>query len=464
MSSLARAADAVEPASTMRSVAATLRDLGRSARRRAAAAGLAALLVLPLGLSDGGYFGRALVTMTVALAATAGLALLVSPPRAVPRAFLVTTLALLSLAAWVGLSAVWAEPGAVGGLETRRCVLYVAALVAVWVVVDQHDGRGFLRALTGAVFTVVVAGLLERAISGVPIDPYYGGLLAEPVGYPNAFGVLAAMAAVLAIGLATPSARASRALLGIAATLVLALGLSGSRGGAMALATGVLALVALLPRRERWPCIGRAASALAIGGCAWEFTIAAGGAGAPLVIAAAGAAAIGAAVPTPGRRGTLAILCGLMLAAGVVVAMHPPSTTSSYRSAYWRAALAEARERPLLGSGAGSFYLSWREHRSVDTDVRDAHSLYVETLSELGPVGLALVLLAVAAPLATAVRRRGDPLVATAAAGFAVFAVHAGVDWDWEMPVVTLVALACAGTVLARRDDNGDVLMTRRRA
>jgi hypothetical protein len=40
--------------------------------------------------------------------------------------------------------------------------------------------------------------------------------------------------------------------------------------------------------------------------------------------------------------------------------------------------------------------------------------------------------------------------VATAAAGFGVFAVHAGIDWDWEMPVVTLAALGCAGAVLAR--------------
>ena len=40
--------------------------------------------------------------------------------------------------------------------------------------------------------------------------------------------------------------------------------------------------------------------------------------------------------------------------------------------------------------------------------------------------------------------------MATAAAGFAVFALHAGLDWDWEMPVVTLVALGCAGTVQPR--------------
>ena len=72
----------------------------------------------------------------------------------------------------------------------------------------------------------------------------------------------------------------------------------------------------------------------------------------------------------------------------------------------------------------------------------------------LGPVGLALVLAIVAIPIATAVRRRGEPLVAVSGAAFAVFAVHAGLDWDWEMPVVTLVALGCAAAVLTRPSDD----------
>jgi O-antigen ligase len=454
MSSFARATDG-RLGSTGHWVVRFVRDLARGGRHVVSAAALAAFLVLPLGLTDGGYFGRALPAMTVAFVAAAGLAALSAPAREMPRGLVATALALVALTAWAGLSSLWAVPGAAVELETRRCVLYVVALLAVWRIVDRRAGPPFLLALTSTIAMLAVVGVGMRAAAGVPVDPYYGGLLAEPVGYPNAVGVLAAMGALLAIGLAARFEAAARALQATASVLVLVLGLSGSRGGALALVGGMVVLLALSPRGDRWPCVGRAASALAVGGGAWVVTSAVGGSGPPLVIAAAGAATIGAAVPTPGRRGALALLCGLTLAVGVVAVTHPPSTTSSYRIAYWAAAAAEAHERPLLGSGAGSFFLSWREHRTAKTDVRDAHSLYVETLSELGPLGLAFVLVVIGAPLGAAVRRRGDPIAAAAGAAFASFALHAGLDWDWEMPVVTLVALGCAGALLTRRSLDG---------
>ena len=449
MSSSARANDRI-PAGAL--VHDSVR--GRVDVRTAGSMVLACLLVFPLGLTDGGFFGRSITALTVALGAGAVLAML-ELERAWPsRALMLTALGLALLASWIALSSLWARGGSAVELEVRRSVLYVSALVAVGVVVDVRRRRAFLLALVAGVATLAVVGVAMRVVSGEPVDPYYGSLFAEPVGYPNAIGVLVAIAAVLAIGLAGEGATgAERILRGLGPFFVLVLGLSGSRGGALALAVGLLVLVGLSERSKRWHDVGMAASAVAIGGGAWGVTVAAGGEGAPLVIAAAGAMVAGAAIPTPGRRGTLVLLCGLAVAAAVAIAVQPPSTSSSFRSAYWQAALAEVRERPLLGSGAGSFFLSWQEHRSVETYVRDAHSLYIETLSELGPVGLALVLAVVAVPLAAAVRRRGDPLVATAAAGFAVFAFHAGIDWDWEMPVVTLVALGCGGTVLAVRGE-----------
>ena len=421
----------------------------RRTGRGVAAVGLGMVLVVPLGLSDGGYFGRSTTSLTVALAAAATLALVRPFEASRSPAFLSTALALGLLAAWVSLSSLWAADHAAVEIEARRCLLYGVALVAVGVIVDAWRRRGFLLALTAGIALVAALGIVIRAISGVPVDPYYGSLLAEPVGYPNAMGVLAAMGVVLSIGLGSRAgAGAARVLRGAAPLLVLVLGLTGSRGGALALGVGLVVLVSMTDRSARLPSVGMAASALALGGGAWVLTMAAGGAGLPLVIIAAGAATIGAAIPTPGRRVACALVCGVTLAGGVAVWAQPPSTTTSLRSAYWEAAFAELRERPLLGSGAGSYHLSWREHRPVEAEVRDAHSLYVETLSELGPVGLALVLVVVVVPLGVAVRRRGDPLAATAAAGFAVFAVHAGLDWDWEMPVVTLVALGCAAVLL----------------
>ena len=34
-------------------------------------------------------------------------------------------------------------------------------------------------------------------------------------------------------------------------------------------------------------------------------------------------------------------------------------------------------------------------------------------------------------------------------AGFVVYVAHAPLDWDWQMPAVTLVAIVLAGALLA---------------
>ena len=92
---------------------------------------------------------------------------------------------------------------------------------------------------------------------------------------------------------------------------------------------------------------------------------------------------------------------------------------------------------------------------------RDAHSLYLETLAELGPIGLALLLAALIIPL-LALRGGRDPLLATAAGAYVAFLVHTGVDWDWELPAVTLAGLACGSAMLvARRPSDAPELRLR---
>ena len=121
-------------------------------------------------------------------------------------------------------------------------------------------------------------------------------------------------------------------------------------------------------------------------------------------------------------------------------------------------------DEPLLGTGAGSFEAHWFRERSVAFHARDAHNLYLETLAELGPVGLLLLLGTLALPLLALPAARRFAYAPAAVGGFAAYLVHAGVDWDWEMPAVTVAAIFCAAVLLARgRPDEPPWLTGRRR-
>jgi O-antigen ligase len=135
-----------------------------------------------------------------------------------------------------------------------------------------------------------------------------------------------------------------------------------------------------------------------------------------------------------------------------------------HRPSYWRAALADARDAPFSGSGAGSFDDWWRAHGTLPVSVRDAHSLYLETLAELGPVGLALLLVALALPLVALKRGGWHPDAAAPAAAYAAWLVHAGLDWDWEVAVTTFAALACATALLTSSDETAGSASARRSA
>ena len=97
---------------------------------------------------------------------------------------------------------------------------------------------------------------------------------------------------------------------------------------------------------------------------------------------------------------------------------------------------------PLLGEGAGSFSRTWLRERPVANEARDAHNLYLETLAELGPIGLVLLLLVLVTPFRTVPRVWRDPSAPVAVGVLTAFIIHAAVDWDWEIPLLTLIALA----------------------
>ncbi|MGB7588829.1 MAG: O-antigen ligase family protein, partial [Solirubrobacterales bacterium] len=119
----------------------------------------------------------------------------------------------------------------------------------------------------------------------------------------------------------------------------------------------------------------------------------------------------------------------------------------------WHVALDSYRENRFHGTGAGTYAEIWNRDRPNAAQVLNAHSLYLEVLGELGLVGLVLLVIAVASILgAFAYRARGPDralFAALLAAGLA-WAIHAGVDWDWQMPAVTLWFFALGGAALAR--------------
>jgi hypothetical protein len=133
------------------------------------------------------------------------------------------------------------------------------------------------------------------------------------------------------------------------------------------------------------------------------------------------------------------------------------------RARYWREAFDIHATEPWLGSGAGAYATVRTRFRDDTLTVRHAHGYVVQTLADLGWIGLIVSLLAAAAWLlaaarATGVRRkdRGLPYDAerigmlTLVVVALVFAAHSAVDWTWFVPANAGVAVLCAGWVVGR--------------
>jgi hypothetical protein len=133
------------------------------------------------------------------------------------------------------------------------------------------------------------------------------------------------------------------------------------------------------------------------------------------------------------------------------------------RADAWRVAGDAFRSSPLTGKGAGTFENTWAQHRPAPFNVVDAHSLYVESLAELGLPGfllLAIVVIGILAALASRCRGPDRALYAGLFAAALAWALHAGLDWDWEMPVVSLWVFAAGGAALAARRPRRDPVRT----
>lgn len=455
-----------------------------------------------LAFSSGGYFDRPrLVALGVAAIALALVAL--AAPAPLPRSWpgRLAVGALLGLAAWVALSATWAPLGDVAGDDAERVGLYAVGFAAAAGAWRERRAARLLEPLTALGILVVVGfGLAGRLLPGLvelTETAAAGGRLTQPLTYWNAMGALAALGAVLTARLAGDRTRPGSwrcAAAAAAVPLLLGVYLSYSRGALLALVAGLLVLLVLAPTWSQLRAIAITLEAGAVGVAASELSPAvralagehrsregalvllvlllAMGAAAALTawavrVEAQGRTRLGAlGLPRWSGAAALALVVTLVVlpvvAAGRGGGAGPDfgaagsrfGSVGSNRYAYWEVALRSWADHPLEGVGTGGFGVEWLRERPFAEGARDAHSLPLETLAELGLVGaLLLAGLGTGAVLCARRVQAADPaLAAGPAAALTAWAVHAALDWDWEMPALSLVALGLAGALVARSD------------
>jgi O-antigen ligase len=431
-------------------------------------------LVSALGFDEGGFAATAWGWSSVALLAALAVVIGRGAPRPT-RAALVFVGGLAALVAWTAASLVWTSHVTATVLEVERTTLYLAA---AGLFVLAGSATALLAGALAAEVLLCCYGL-GRWLLGDPeiplsADPLAGERLSEPLGYANGVAILAAMGLLLAVGFA---ARASQPLHAAAAAATVplfsaTLYFTFGRGAWLALGIGLAAAVSLGPRRLQLAATAGALAVPAALAVLAAHVLEAGGVVAAIVVllgvVSAGSAfllrtrrlVVPPAVRTACAVGLVAV--PVVAAAAVVIRLGGPhgvydafaaapapvhgeervlSVSGSNRADYWRVAWGMFEDAPLVGDGAGTFARNWLAARPIPQPVEDAHTLYLETLGELGPIGLALLAIALAAPFAG----RRNPV---ALAPYVAFLAHAAQDWVWELPAVAVAALACGAAML----------------
>jgi hypothetical protein len=439
---------------------------------------------------------------------------------------------LLAFAALCALSVVWSVQPDESWQNASQMLAYSALFAAAVALARAAPTRW--PALLGGVLlaAVVVCGyaLLTKVLPDKLDSSDVYARLRAPYGYWNAIGLTAAMGVVACMWLG--ARRAGHALLSALSypamgLLLVTLMLAYSRGSLVAVAVGVTLWFCVVPLRLRGAAVllsGGLAAAVVV---AWNFSQHAlssdkvalaqrvdagaqfGVALAAMLVAltAAGVAigfAAGRHAPRPLTRRRLgAILLSVPVIAllgilGLLAHSHrgltgsishdvsaltdpnapvplntPGRLTSvgSVRARYWNEALEVFAEHPALGAGADGYATARLRHRTAPLDVHHAHGFVVQTLADLGLVGMALVLALLAAWLAAAGRathpcnrrwqnwrwrRIQAPYTAERIALLSmlclvvIFGVHSLVDWTWYFPGDACVALLCAGWLAGR--------------
>jgi hypothetical protein len=465
-------------------------------RRAVPSAAAAYLLIVPtvLAFYSGGYYSEPRLLAGIVVWALVLALAVVGPaplPRTLPGALAVGGLVLITI--WSAISISWAPLGGPAIQNVQRLVLYAGALLlAIGALRAPRTLRAVEPVLAAGATVVVGYGLAGRLLPGLvhlAQSRSAGGRLEQPITYWNAEGALAAVGVVLCARLAGDRSRPP-VVRALAAAAVAPLGagvyLSYSRGAIAVAILGLVVLIAAAPSRAQ---LRASAAALGTGAAAALATaflpgvaslsgshrVRDGAVALGLLTVVAAAAGLFAAL-RPASEGTLRfsrrlvpVTAGLAVAvaAGLVIAglAEKPSaaelaagaratrltTVSSNRYEYWRVGLGAFADHPVEGLGSGGFRVEWLKERTIPEGVRDVHSLPFEIAAELGLVGL-LAFAAMVTGVALATRRalaNHRALAAGPCAALLAWFMHAAIDWDWQLPAVTLPAIALAGALVA---------------
>jgi hypothetical protein len=458
-----------------------------------------------LAYANGSYNTTTWTSFAVLVWWTLGLvAIGVLPGHRPARAALVIGALLSLLAIWALVSTQWAADADAAYLQAAEVALYAGAFFLVASTITRKTASQVLDGIALAIVAIALVALGGRLFNGLSATraagralPAVVDRLSWPVGYWNGLAMLVALALPLLLRhvVSDASRFVSAAAVAAIPPIVADIYVASSRGGAIVGVVAVATFLALCRDRLR---IAAAAAVGVAGGIAAVLVLelrpvlvdgpfgthAASVAGrevAPLLVAVIAATGVAwfaldplvRRIPASSRRVAVGLTVGAVVALVAAAALSHPvarvhafsrppvapdaprfvrahlvSGSGSGRWQFWTAAVDQWKSAPVVGSGAGSFAAWWAEHGTLTMFVRNAHSLYLESLGELGAIGFLLVAGIWVGGCVIGVRtsRRTDAgLRATVAAATAVsvaFAVGAGVDWLWQLPAVSLVAVS----------------------
>jgi hypothetical protein len=436
-------------------------------------------------------------------------------PRLKPsRRALVALGFLLAFVAWTALSLRWTESTGLTAADLARVLLYLGVFAIALGLRASAEPRRVLGAVASAIVLLTGLALLSRlhpawfphADQTANFLPESRERLSYPLNYWNGLGALIAIGIPLVLWFAT-SAR-SHLMRGLAAAgfpaMCLTIFFTLSRGSIVAATIGVAIYLAFV--RDRLPKfvalgVGVVGAAILVAIAAAHHSVREGLVDSTarsqgnelLLITVIVCVVVGlAVVATTGwleserrprwtyfsRRAAQGVLAGAIVVLAVVfLAAGGPHRASdgwhefrhgegagfgtqrlnsfSGESRYllWRSALAENASKPLTGTGSGTFSLWWTRDARGSESVQDAHSLYLQTLGELGIVGFLLLagflLTALIGGGIASVRAGPDQasVLAAALGGTASFCVTAAVDWTWQIPVIPVSMLLLAAVL-----------------